>query len=1231
MRIHRLLALLATAASLAGCEALVDTTAYPRPVLLESVALAPAALSLGVGAARQLALVGHYTDGSDRDLSADATWSTSDATKAVVRAGEPGLVRTLATGTATITASYPGQPAATVVVTVGAVAVEQLVLWSATGTSVRPGFGFQLALQAVYSDGSMQPIGRSATWTSSAPGTATVSGIGYVMGVGASATPATVTATVAGKSAAIDVTVRDPISMRVDLVPNVPLVPAGTSYQLSANALLDDATKADVTQSASWSSSNPAVATVTNTGTRGFLSVPANAPAGASATISASYQGLTDYLLVVVQGAGVTGPTVAVVPNTFSVEVGRTFTFSCFADYGGPIPVSFDCTGEAAWSGAPVGAVTFPSSTAPSQAKGTAVNASATVTATFRGASASATGAVVAGPVPTSVVVWPAVGLLLPSAIQPLHAWATFDDGTSQDVTASVTWTNPTANLTIGAGGSISTGASAIPAGGVTVTATYTNAAGSAAGSGSYGVASPGAITSVTVGALTNPVPVGGTTPLSATATGASYSGDVTQLATWNVTGPATFDPRTMLLTATGTGTITIQATFGGTLGTLNLPAKAIKRIDVSPPTASGVGNDVKNFTATLVWSDDTTLDVTSASSWSTNATWIVKTVPGTPGQVTLVGPGQGLVIAYYAVGTSAANAVAGTANVTVSAAKPTALSLSYAGTGLPPASTFKLRAYAVTTDNAFPRDVTEAATWSSSGGNLSVSNVAGAKGTVTTTTPSSTSSVTINVAYGGLTTPFAFTVYSGVTTVSPGYPSVTLAPGQVTPPVQVDFMWPDATTSDLAPIMTWTSSAPGTVVAHGAADWPSAKGLVSGVVPGGPVNVTASVGAWTAGFPVTVSTPLVSLATPNCCPTVGGFEIVCRPFVNDTVPNQFDVTSSAGFSTFTGALSGGTVAGGVKQAAGAGPGSFQVAWNAVTPVTVSCGGLAAGTDAVRVRINPGYLAAPIGSRGQFAAWVDTSDGGMFAAPTPNTLAWSASDASVASPVPGVPGNFYSDGMGATWITVQEPGAAGTFAQAGEALLEVEPRRVVGINVDCTNGQPVRAGWYSNCIANAVFANGTTYALPETRGATWTSSDPAVASVSDVPGSKGRLTTLFPGSACITATYQGFSGTDCIGVTADVPLKTFLGDPMFDVPFAVPAGSTAKAFLRLWVHYTDGFAADLASVAQWTTADPAVATIDSTTTPGQFFLKGISAGQTTVTGTFPGHPSVTATATVYVY
>src|SRR5687767_8588587 len=76
----------------------------PTPPMLSSIDVAPGDPSIASGRSQQFTATGNYSDGSMQDLTAVATWTSSDPT--VASAGGAGLVTGNGVGSATIAATF---------------------------------------------------------------------------------------------------------------------------------------------------------------------------------------------------------------------------------------------------------------------------------------------------------------------------------------------------------------------------------------------------------------------------------------------------------------------------------------------------------------------------------------------------------------------------------------------------------------------------------------------------------------------------------------------------------------------------------------------------------------------------------------------------------------------------------------------------------------------------------------------------------------------------------------------------------------------------------------------------------------------------------------------------------------------------------------------------------------------------------------------------------------------
>ncbi len=279
-------------------------------VPVTSVSVSPASASLRVGGSIQLAAT--TSDSANNLLSGRVvTWSSNAPGIASVSAN--GLVSAIAAGAATITATSEGKSGtATVSVTVVPVASVTVAPASA---AVRVGASVQLSVTTKDSAGNVL-IGRTVTWSSNAPGVATVSANGLVTALAAGA--ATITATSEGKNglAAITVTVVPVASVTV--TPSSATLRVGTNLQLSA-VTKDSAGNVLTGRTITWSSNATGVATVSATGL-------VSAVALGSASITATSEGQSATAIITVTLVPVWSVTVT--PASASVNVGSTLQLS---------------------------------------------------------------------------------------------------------------------------------------------------------------------------------------------------------------------------------------------------------------------------------------------------------------------------------------------------------------------------------------------------------------------------------------------------------------------------------------------------------------------------------------------------------------------------------------------------------------------------------------------------------------------------------------------------------------------------------------------------------------------------------------------------------------------------------------------------------------------------------------------------------------------------------------
>ncbi len=236
-----------------------DTIIIALPTLA-SIALSPQSISLTPSHSAQLKAIGTYSDASTQDISASVTWAASP--NGVVAVNNTGLATGKALGAGTITTVSAGV-SATAAVAVVAPTLNSISIASG-GASIPLGISQQFSATGKYNDGSTKNLTNSVQWSSSqltvlsidSQGLATANALGTV----------TVTAMSGTVSATNQLQVGPPTVTSFTVLPVTSFLYVGGSEQLTVLATFSDGSTQDMTTSASWSSADSTIASISNQG-----------------------------------------------------------------------------------------------------------------------------------------------------------------------------------------------------------------------------------------------------------------------------------------------------------------------------------------------------------------------------------------------------------------------------------------------------------------------------------------------------------------------------------------------------------------------------------------------------------------------------------------------------------------------------------------------------------------------------------------------------------------------------------------------------------------------------------------------------------------------------------------------------------------------------------------------------------------------------------------------------
>jgi len=507
-----------------------------------------------------------------------------------------GLATTYAPGTTTITAtvsSIAGTLTGTTTLTVTAPTLTSIVVSdrsSVIALPISPGT-FKTALRTthqfvaygIYSDGAERalpnPLTTSVTWASSPTSIATITNTGLATGVGVGAATITATdpATMVAGTATLDVT--NVTISTIVVAPAAQTIAPLTDLAYTAVGTFSDGSTQDVTDDVTWTSSDTAAATI------GVHPAPANVAAGVAAgttTITATFGSVSGSQTLTVSSATLSKITITPASSSTApvgMAVNSTLQLVAVGTFSDGTTQNLNSDFGARWTVTPADN-SIASVNSVGLVTGVAVG-TATVTA---GLGTVTTQAFINVENVTSLVIGPsAVTPIAPTAVTiaqdtatEFSAIATLTDGSTQDVSSSVTWvsTAPTIATVSNVNGAAGW-ATGLAAGTTTIAASFDGA-----------FASDGlTVTNATLSslAITTPataadIALGKSEQYAVTGTFSdSSTQDLSQQVAWASSEPAVaIIDQFGVATSTGTGTTNITAAGNINGSTASAPAQVL-------------------------------------------------------------------------------------------------------------------------------------------------------------------------------------------------------------------------------------------------------------------------------------------------------------------------------------------------------------------------------------------------------------------------------------------------------------------------------------------------------------------------------------------------------------------------------------------------------------------------------------------------------------------------------
>ena len=330
----------ATSGSVTG-----STTVNIQLAVLTSITVRPANKKIAPLTSTPLQAIGTYSDGSTHNVTAQASWSSSNTAVATISGG---LAKALTPGSTTIAATVGSISGSTTLHVSNATIVSISV--TPSGRTIQPGTKLTFGATGKFSDDTTQLITRDCTWASDNPAVATIIAGSTATAIGPGT--ANISATFNGVTGSAPLNVSSVTLTSISVTPSTAVLAPTTSINAVATGTFSDGSTQVITAAVTWTSSAPGVASVTGGGVVTALS-PGNA------TVTAQLGALSADCAVEVDGSPLT--SIQVTPQTASIPAQTEVAFVAIGTFADG--KTQNLTTSVSWTSSPASVATI--STAP--------------------------------------------------------------------------------------------------------------------------------------------------------------------------------------------------------------------------------------------------------------------------------------------------------------------------------------------------------------------------------------------------------------------------------------------------------------------------------------------------------------------------------------------------------------------------------------------------------------------------------------------------------------------------------------------------------------------------------------------------------------------------------------------------------------------------------------------------------------------------------------------------
>lgn len=589
--------------------------------------------------------------------------------------------------------------------------------------------------------------------------------------------------------------------------------------------------------------------------------------------------------------------------------------------------------------------------------------------------------------------------------------------------------------------------------------------------------------------------------------------------------------------------------------------------LSITPADPSLAQNTGMQFTATGIYEDNTTKDLTDSVTWSTSDPSVVTVAnisnalmaSSSASSTTKSGHAYAKGVGKTTVQASTGD-TSGTTTVTVTPATLLSLAITPANPSIAKGTNQQLTAVGTFSDNT-TQDLTSTVIWTSSGASIaSITSSGLASALAAGSTTITASSGTVSGSMTLIVTPAVLVSLS----VTPVNPSIAKGTSQQ---FIATGIFSDNSTQNLTEAVLWSVS-DGSVAEI--SNTSGMQGLTTATAVGS-VAISASSGGIMGSTTLTVTpATLLSISlTPNSPSIAKGTKqqfTATGSYTDGTTQNLTTVVAWSSSDTTVATISNAAGSYGLATSAATGNAKITAASGSVSgsaTLTVTAAAL------VSVNVTPANPSIAKGTKQQFTAtgtYTDSSTQNLTGAAT-----WSSSNTSAAtiSNAAGSNGLATSVAAGTTTITAMSGNISGS------ATLTVTPAVLTALAVSPANTS-ISVNANQQFTVTGTYSDSTTQNLTAT--ATWSSSNTTVAQISNAAGSQGLATGIAAGTTMITAISGGFSGTATLSVTSAAgtgagsvslawyaPTEHIDGSPLIDLSgYRLYVGSSQRTYTQVF-------------------------------------------------------------------